>query len=702
MARTIPLDRIRNIGIMAHIDAGKTTTSERILYYAGRTHKLGEVHDGQATMDFMVQEQERGITIASAATSAMWRDHQISLIDTPGHVDFTAEVERSLRVLDGSVALFCAVGGVQPQTEQVWRQSEKYEVPKVAFINKMDRIGADFFSVVEAIRKTLKANPVPLVIPIGQGEDFRGLVDLIRMKAVYFDEESRGQKLVVEEIPSEMLDEARQWRSHLVEKSAEQDEALIEKYFETGDLSTDDILKVVRQATITRSIVPVLCGTAFKNKGVQALLDAVVDFLPSPLDVPSVSSTQTAEEVAEGRTPEVRNASDEEPFAALAFKIVSDKHMGKLVYIRVYSGVLEAGATVWNSTREQTQRVGRILRMHANRQEALTEARAGDIVAVVGLGRTRTGDTICERAHAIMLESIEFPAPVISISIKPASRNDNEKLIAALQSMAEEDPTFVVGFDEETEETIISGMGELHLEIIVDRLRREFNVVAEVGRPEVAYRETATIASDGEYKHVKQSGGRGQYAHVCMRLDPQEPGKGFAFVNEIKGGTIPSEYIPAVEKGVIAAMQRGPYAGYPVVDMFATLLDGTYHEVDSSDFAFQEAGRQCFRKLLMQGQPELLEPVMSVEVTLPEDYMGAVTGSICQRRGRIESMQEKGGMKVVTGLVPLSEMFGYSNTVRTLTQGRGSFTMHFERYEAVPYAVAEQIVAKRRAANKIR
>ncbi len=702
MARTISLDRIRNIGIMAHIDAGKTTTSERILYYAGRTHKLGEVHDGQATMDFMVQEQERGITIASAATSAMWREHQISLIDTPGHVDFTAEVERSLRVLDGAVALFCAVGGVQPQTEQVWRQSEKYEVPKVAFINKMDRVGSDFFSVVEAIRKTLKANPVPLVIPIGQGEEFRGLVDLIQMKAIYFDEESRGQTLIVEEIPAEMLEEARHWRAHLVEKSAEQDEALIEKFFADEELSAEDILKVVRKATIARAVIPVLCGTAFKNKGVQALLNAVVDFLPSPLDVPSVTEALTAEEAAEGRTPGVRSASDEEPFAALAFKIVADKHMGKLVYIRVYSGVLRAGSTVWNSSREQTQRVGRILRMHANRQEAIDEARAGDIVAVIGLSRTRTGDTICDRDASIVLESIEFPAPVISISIKPASRNDNEKLIAALQSMAEEDPTFIVGYDEETEETIISGMGELHLEIIVDRIRREFNVVAEIGRPEVAYRETATIRSDGEYKHVKQSGGRGQYAHVCMRLDPQDPGKGFAFVNEIKGGSIPSEYIPAVEKGVIAAMQRGPYAGYAVVDMFVTLLDGTYHEVDSSDYAFQEAGRQCFRKLMMQGQPELLEPVMSVEVTLPEDYMGAVTGSICQRRGRIESMQEKGGMKVVTGLVPLSEMFGYSNTVRTLTQGRGSFTMHFERYEAVPYAVAEQIVAKRRAANKIR
>jgi len=702
MARTVSLKNIRNIGIMAHIDAGKTTTSERILFYAGKTHKIGEVHDGQATMDYMIQEQERGITITSAATSAMWREHQISLIDTPGHVDFTAEVERSLRVLDGAVALFCAVGGVQPQTEQVWRQSEKYEVPKIAFVNKMDRTGADFFSVVEAIRKTLKANPVPLVIPIGKEENFRGLVDLIRMQAVFFDEESKGMKLIIEQIPADMLEEAKTWRANLVEKSAEQDEGMMEKFFAEGDLSTEDIITVVRKATVARAIVPVLCGTAFKNKGVQSLLDAVVDFLPSPLDVPCVSEELTADQIAAGKTPQIRKADDAEPFSGLAFKVVTDKHMGKLVFVRVYSGTLNAGSTVLNSTRDQSQRVGRILRMHANRQEALDEARAGDIVAIVGLARTRTGDTICNDDKPIILESIEFPAPVISISIKPASRGDNEKLIAALQSLAEEDPTFIVSYDEETEETIISGMGELHLEIIVDRIRREFNVNAEVGRPEVAYRETATVASAGDYKHVKQSGGRGQYAHVSMRLEPQDPGKGFAFLNEIKGGSIPGEYIPAVEKGVIAAMLRGPYAGYPVVDMHVSLVDGTYHEVDSSDYAFQEAGRQCFRKLIMQGQPELLEPVMSVEVTIPEDYMGAITGSICQRRGRIESMQDKAGMKIVSGLVPLSEMFGYSNTVRTLTQGRGNFTMHFERYEAVPFSVTEQVIAKRREQNKIR
>ena len=702
MARTTTLDLVRNIGIMAHIDAGKTTTSERILYYCGKSHKLGEVHDGAATMDFMVQEQERGITIGSAATTAMWRGHQITLIDTPGHVDFTAEVERSLRVLDGAVALFCAVGGVQPQTEQVWRQSEKYEVPKIAFINKMDRIGADFFSVVDAIKGTLKANPVPVLIPIGASDTFRGVIDLIEMQAMIFVEESQGQEVRREEIPATMLPLAQEWRNHLIEKVAETDDALLEKFFAGETLTRAEILGAIRKATVARTVVPVLCGTAFKNKGVQPLLDAVVDYLPSPLDVPPVTGALTKEEVEQGVEAPVRKADDNEPFSALAFKIVADKHMGKLVYIRVYSGTLDTGATVWNSTREQQQRIGRIVRMHANKQESIDRAHAGDIVAVVGLSRTRTGDTICMRDTSIVLENIAFPAPVISISIKPASRNDNEKLIAGLQSLAEEDPTFVVNFDEETEETIISGMGELHLEIIVDRLKREFGVEAAVGRPEVAYRETPTEAKQGDYKHAKQSGGRGQYGHVYLKIEPQEPGKGFAFVNGLKGGSIPGEYVPAVEKGVIAAMLRGPYAGYPVVDIQVTLYDGTYHEVDSSEFAFQEAARQCFKKLVLAGNPQLLEPVMSVEVTAPEDYLGAVTGSICQRRGRIEQMNEKAGMKIVTASVPLSEMFGYSNTIRTLTQGRGSFTMHFERYEAVPFIVTEQILERRRAANKIR
>ena len=702
MARTTSLDKVRNIGIMAHIDAGKTTTSERILFYCGESHKLGEVHDGAATMDFMVQEQERGITIGSAATSAFWRKHQITLIDTPGHVDFTAEVERSLRVLDGAVALYCAVGGVQPQSEQVWRQSEKYEVPKIAFVNKMDRIGADFFSVVDSIKTVLKANPVPVVIPIGASETFRGVVDLLKMKAIIFDEESNGMAFHEEEIPADLVDSANEWRQNLVEKVAETDDSLLEKFFAGEEITVAEMIPAIRKATIARNIVPVLCGTAFRNKGVQPLLDAIVDYLPSPLDISDVVGSISEDEKAAGVEAPVRKAADDEPLAALAFKIVADKHMGKLVYVRIYSGTLETGATVWNSTREQAQRIGRIVRMHANKQEALETAQAGDIVAVVGLSRTRTGDTICMKEDPIVLESIEFPTPVISISIKPASRGDNEKLIKGLQALADEDPTFVISFDEETEETIISGMGELHLEIIVDRLKREFGVEADIGRPEVAYRETATMTVEGDYKHVKQSGGSGQYGHVYLRLEPQDPGKGFSFINEIKGGAIPGEYIPACEKGVIAAMEKGPYAAYPVVDMKVTLYDGTYHEVDSSAIAFELAARQCFKQLMLKGNPQLLEPVMAVEVTLPEDYLGAVTGSICQRRGRIDQMNEKAGMKIVSAYVPLSEMFGYSNTVRTLTQGRGSFTMIFDHYEAVPFVITEAIIAKRKETGKLR
>ena len=702
MARTTPLDKIRNIGIMAHIDAGKTTTSERILYYCGKSHKLGEVHDGAATMDFMEQEQERGITIASAATSATWRDFQISLIDTPGHVDFTAEVERSLRVLDGAVALFCAVGGVQPQTEQVWRQSEKYEVPKIAFVNKMDRIGADFFGVVDSIRSTLKSNPVPVIIPIGASDTFKGVIDLLSMKALIFDEESQGQKIITEEIPENLKAKAAEYRLKLIESVAETDDRLLEKLFAGETISDAELKTGIRKATIARTIVPVLCGTAFRNKGVQPLLDAVVDYLPSPADLPEVTEELSAEQIAAGVVPQVRKLDDNEPFCALAFKITADKHMGKLVYLRVYSGVLNSGTTVWNSTREHTQRIGRIVRMHANKQEAIDAAYAGDIVAVVGLARTRTGDTICMEDTPIVLESIDFPAPVISIAIKPATRNDQEKMINGIHTLAEEDPTFIVQFDEETGDTVISGMGELHLEIIVDRLKREFGVEAQISRPEVAYRETPTITVQGDYKHAKQSGGRGQYGHVYFKLEPQDPGKGFAFINDLKGGAIPGEYVPACEKGVISALHKGPYAGYPVVDVFVTWYDGTFHEVDSSEYAFQEAARQCFKKLMSRSQPQLLEPVMNVEVSAPEDYLGAVTGSICQRRGRIEQMNEKAGMKIVSAMVPLSEMFGYSNTVRTLTQGRGAFTMRFERYEAVPFVITEQIIAKRTAENKIR
>jgi elongation factor G len=695
MADSIPLANIRNIGIMAHIDAGKTTVSERILYYSGKTYKIGEVHDGAAVMDWMEQEQERGITITSAATTTQWLGHRITLIDTPGHVDFTAEVERSLRVLDGAIALFCAVGGVQPQSEQVWRQSEKYNVPKIAFINKMDRVGADFFGVVEEIQNELGANAVPVVVPIGKEEQFAGIIDLVKMRAVYYDESDKGRSFQERDIPPDKIEKARKWRAVLVEKCAEQSDVLLEKFLETGDLAEDEIMGIIRKATIARRVIPVYCGAAFKNKGIQHLLDGVVSFLPSPMDIPPVIGL-----VGEGE--ERRHHSEDEPFAALAFKIAADKHMGKLTYLRIYSGKIAAGTVVHNSTQNREQRVGRILRMHANRQEAIDEARCGDIVATIGLQHTKTGDTLCSPEHPILLESIEFPAPVMSISLKPESRSDDEKMGRALHMLAEEDPTFIVGFDDETKETIVSGMGELHLEIIVDRMKREHGVVAEVGRPEVALRETATAAVDGQYKHVKQSGGRGQYAHVCFRLEPLGPGEGFEFLNEVKGGRIPTQFIPAVEKGVIKAMTRGPVAGYPVVDMRVTVYDGTYHEVDSNEFAFIEAARVCFQQLFLAAHPQLLEPIMSVEVIAPEEFMGSLSGSICQRRGRIESMDEQGDAKVIRGLVPLAEMFGYSNTIRTLSQGRATFTMHFEHYEAVPFSMVEEIVAKRRAANKIR
>ena len=693
MADNFPLDKVRNIGIMAHIDAGKTTCSERILYYSGVNHKLGEVHDGAATMDSMDQEQERGITIASAATVVPWKDHRITLIDTPGHVDFTAEVERSLRVLDGAVAVFCAVGGVQPQSEQVWRQSENYKVPKICFVNKMDRIGADFLGTVDEIRNILKGNPVMMVYPIGASDTFEGVVDLIDMQAVRFDEASKGVKMIYSEIPSHLRVVCEEARQKMVESAAEQDEELMDKYFNDGDLSKD-IIKGIRKGCISRSLVPVFCGTAFRNKGVQLLLDGVVRYLPSPLDIGAVHAFGDAEET--------REPSADAPFAGLAFKIVSDMHMGRIMYVRIYSGTLRVGEEVLNSTLEKTGRVGRIFRMHADKQEALEEAHAGDIVVVAGLSNTRTGDTLCDPDHPITLETIEFPPPVISVSIKPASRNDNEKLGKALHALAAEDPTFTVEFDQETEETIIAGMGELHLEVLVERVRREYKVQCEVGRPEVAYRESMTIPNEGQYKHAKQTGGRGQYGHVYLRVEPQEPGRGFTFVNDVHGGAIPSEYIPAVEKGVISALESGPLAGYPVVDVKVTVFDGTYHEVDSSEFAFAEAGRQCFRQCFLKGNPRLLEPVMKVDVTVPEDYMGAATGSLCQRRGRVEGMEDRGATKIVHGFVPLSEMFGYSNTIRTLTQGRGTFSMSFERYEAVPFEMAQGIIEKRRKEGKVR
>ena len=695
MARTVPMSKVRNIGIMAHIDAGKTTFSERILFYSGKSHKIGEVHDGAAVMDWMVQEQERGITITSAATCTMWKDHMISLIDTPGHVDFTMEVERSLRVLDGAIALFCAVGGVQPQSETVWHQSEKYSVPKIAFVNKMDRVGADFFGVVKGIQEELGGNAVPVVIPIGSAEEFAGIIDLVKMVAIYYDEASKGVDFEEKEIPAELLEQAKEWRNNLVEKCAEQDEALMEKYFAGEDLTADEIRTILRKATIARKVVPVYCGSAFKNKGVQRVLDGVVYLLPAPNEIPPI----ICEKGGEGVT---RQPKDDDALSALAFKIMSDKHMGKLTYVRVYSGMLTSGSNIYNSTRDRMQRVGRVLRMHANKQEAIDAAYAGDIVAVVGLTETKTGDTLCDKDKPIYLEAMEFPAPVISISVAPESKMDNEKLGEALHRLADEDPTFVVSFDQETSETIISGMGELHLEIIVDRLKREFGVQAKVGRPEVAYRETATVATDGSYKHAKQSGGRGQYGHVVLELEPRGPGEGFEFNNKVVGGRIPQEYIPSVEKGIIQALQSGPYAGYPVVDMRVNLVDGSYHDVDSSDFAFQIAARQGFKQLFLKGSPQLLEPIMSIEITTPEEYMGPASGSICQRRGRIESMDSRGGMKLIRGFAPLSEMFGFSNTIRSFSQGRASFTMHFEHYEAVPFSIAEEVVKKRRAEGKVR
>ena len=692
--RDIPLERVRNFGIMAHIDGGKTTTSERILYYSGKNYKIGEVHDGAATMDFMVQEQERGITIQSAATTVMWGNYRLALIDTPGHVDFTAEVERSLRVLDGAVALYCSVGGVQPQSEQVWRQSEKYKVPKIAFVNKMDRVGANFYSVMDQMRNQLGANPVPMVIPIGAAETFEGVIDLVNMKALYFDMKSLGKTVIEKDIPEEYVEKAKEYRQKMVESAAEQDDALMEKFFAGEELTVAEIKSAIRKGCLARTITPAFCGSAFKDKGVQPLLDAICDYLPSPLD--------TGAAVSADDPSQKREVSDDEPFCGLAFKIMSDKNMGKITFVRVYSGTLKLGAELLDSTINQEQRISRLFRMHANKQEPLDEARAGDIVACVGLTQTRTGDTLCDPEHPITLESIDFPAPVISVAVKPKSRSDNEKLGAALHALAMEDPTFVVTFDQETSETIIAGMGELYLEVIVDRLKREFNVDCDVGAPQVAYRETITAPVDFEYKHVKQSGGRGQYAHVCLKIDPQEPGKGFEFVNEVKGGVIPTEYIPAVEKGVKKALESGPLAGFPVVDVKVTVYFGSYHEVDSNEFAFITCAMQCFKKGFLKGKPQLLEPMMDVEVAVPEQYMGAANGSINQRRGRVEGMEDRAGVKLIKATVPLGEMFGYSNAIRTVTQGRGAFTMIFKQYEAVPASIAKTVIEKRVKEGKVR
>ena len=695
MTKATPIERVRNVGVMAHIDAGKTTVTERILYFTGRRHKIGEVHDGEAKMDWMAQERERGITITSAATTAYWRDHRINIIDTPGHVDFTAEVERSLRVLDGTVALFCAVGGVQPQAETVWRQAEKYRVPRIAFVNKMDRTGADFDRVVDEIREELGANAVPVVIPIGAEAAFQGVVDLVDRKAIYYDDAPDGGATIREEaIPAELADRAREAEALMIERISEQDDHLMEKFIEGEVPARDEVVGAIRKATIEGRFIPVLCGAAFKNKGVRRLLDAIADYLPSPVDLPPVIGA-----CAESNKELIRRPSDEAPLAALAFKIQADKHMGKLTYVRVYSGVLEAGAQVYNANVDKTQRVGRLFEMHANDREAIDALRAGQVGAVVGLGDTRTGDTICSREHPILLESIEFPTPVIGVAVSPNSRDDRDKLGTALHRLADEDPTFVVRSNQETGEVIISGMGELHLEIIIDRLRREFAVDVTADRPQVAYRETILASVGHEYKHVKQTGGRGQYAHMVFRIEPNEPGAGFQFEDKITGGRISREYLAAIERGIVEEMLEGPYAGFPMVDVKVVVEDGSMHDVDSSEQAFRTCGRMGFREACLKAGVELLEPLMSVEVTAPDEYTGAITGSLCSKRGKIVAMDSKAGAAVLRGHVPLAEMFGYASEIRSLTSGRGSFTMQFEHYVAVPFSVAEEIAELRNAAT---
>jgi len=696
VARKTPLNRYRNIGIMAHIDAGKTTTTERILFYTGISHKIGEVHDGNATMDWMEQEQERGITITSAATTCFWKgmnqdrpEHRINIIDTPGHVDFTIEVERSLRVLDGAVAVFCAVGGVEPQSETVWRQANKYGVPRMAFVNKMDRAGADYARVVEQIKDRLGATPVAIQMPIGAEDMFCGVIDLVRMKALYWDDDARGTTFEERDIPDELEEEAARLRERLLEAVAEADDDLMEIYLESGALSVENIKKGLRQRTLANEVVPVTCGSAFKNKGIQAMLDAVIDYMPNPTEVPAIRGV-----VGNGEEESERTSSDEEPFAALGFKIMTDPFVGQLVFFRVYSGVLSAGDTVYNPIKEKKERIGRILQMHANSREDIKEVRAGDIAAAVGLKNVTTGDTLCDPNNVILLERMEFPEPVISQAVEPKTKADQEKLGIALGKLAQEDPSFRVRSDEESAQTIISGMGELHLEIIIERLRREFNVDANVGKPQVAYRESLTRKVEQEHKYVKQTGGRGQYGHVHIRVEALQRGEGFEFVDEIKGGAIPREYIPAVRKGVEEAMESGVVAGYPVIDVKVTLFDGSYHDVDSSEHAFKAAGVRAFREASHRAAPTLLEPIMSVEVVTPEDYLGGVTGDLSSRRGMISDMEIVPGGKVVRSLVPLSEMFGYATSLRSATQGRATYSMEFKKYQSAPVSVADVIVRK--------
>jgi elongation factor G len=689
MARTVPLEKTRNIGIMAHIDAGKTTTTERILYYTGINYKIGEVHEGTATMDWMVQEQERGITITSAATTCLWRDHRVNIIDTPGHVDFTIEVERSLRVLDGTVAVFCSVGGVEPQTETVWRQADKYGVPRIAFVNKMDRLGADFFRVVKMIEDRLGARPVALQLPIGSEEKFAGIIDLVQMKAVIWEDDSLGAKFRVEAIPESMIAEAHQYRDKLLEAVADCDEAIMEKYLEGKEIGESELRRAIRNAALAIKIVPVLCGSAFRNKGVQPLLDAVVDYLPSPLDIPPVKGINPNSQAVEERP-----AKDDAPFSALAFKIMTDPFVGTLSFFRVYSGSLTSGAAIYNSTKSKRERIGRLLKMHANKREEIKEVYAGDIAAAVGLKTATTGDTLCDESHPIVLESIDFPDPVISIAIEPKSKADQERLGLSLQKLATEDPSFRVRTDEETGQTIISGMGELHLEIIVDRLLREFNVGANVGKPQVAYKETIRKAVEQQGKFIRQTGGRGQYGDVWIKLEPLVPGSGFEFVDAVRGGSIPREYIPAVEKGVREATENGALAGYPMVDLKVSLFDGSYHDVDSSEIAFKIAGSMALKAAARKANPVLLEPIMAVEVVVPEDFMGDVIGDISSRRGKVLGMDTRPAAQAIDARVPLAEMFGYATDLRSMTQGRATYTMQFSHYEPVPAAVAEGIIAK--------
>ncbi len=693
MPRDCSLEKTRNIGIMAHIDAGKTTTNERILFYTGVNHKLGETHDGSATMDWMAQEQERGITITSAATTAHWAGHRINIIDTPGHVDFTVEVERSLRVLDGSVTVLCAKGGVEPQSETVWRQADKYKVPRMAYVNKMDIMGANFFRVVDMMRDRLKCNAIPIQLPIGAEAFFKGIIDLVEMKAdVYYDD--LGKDIRVEEIPEDMLDMANEYREKLVEAAAMMDDEIMEKYLEDGDLSIEDLKKCIRKGCIENKMVPVVCGTSYKNKGVQKLLDAVVDYMPSPLDIDAIKgiNPDTGEECE-------RPSSDEEPFSALAFKIATDPFVGKLCYFRVYSGTVDAGATVLNATKDNNERMGRILQMHSNHRKDLDTVYAGDIAACVGLKNTTTGDTLCDVKHPVILESMEFPEPVIQLAIEPKTKAGQEKMGVGLAKLAEEDPTFRTWTDEETGQTIIAGMGELHLDIIVDRLLREFKVEANIGAPQVAYKETVKKLADVDHKYARQSGGKGQYGHVKIKLEPNESGKGYEFVNAVVGGAIPKEYIPAVDKGIQGAMKAGVLAAYQVVDVKVTLYDGSYHEVDSSEMAFSIAGSMAFKEAMKKADPCILEPIMKVSVFAPEDYMGTVIGDLNSRRGQILGQEVNNGTAQVDALVPLSEMFGYSNDLRSKTQGRGNYTMEPDSYTEVPRSVAEKIMSARNKAN---